>query len=142
MNRMSVVHRSQCMFSGSPGPSSDRKEVIKHAKTILGQKIYLLRMVTANDYILRIDPSSSIGAHIRHSLDHFNTVLKYQENPDHLNYDERNRQSDIEGCRSAAIRNCEIIIGSLDDMRFDEEVKVTFMGDHLTGACFLCKNFF
>ena len=139
INRMLIVHKSQCISSGLLGPSTDREEVIKYAKTILRQKIYLLRIVTANDYILRIYPSSSIGAHIRHSLDHFNTILRYKEDPDHLNYDVRNRRGDIEECRKAAIRSCELLIESLDNIRFDEVVKVTFMSDHLTGMCFLCK---
>ena len=74
---------------------------------------------------------------MRHSLDHFNTVFGSNVNPDCMDYDNRNRESDIEKCRITAISNCELLIGNLDNVRFDEIVKVKFLGDHVTGKSFV-----
>lgn len=53
--------------------------VKKHAKIILSKQIYLLDKINDIDYKRKfMTPlkTSSVGSHIRHSLDHFNCVIE------------------------------------------------------------------
>lgn len=118
---------SNCKYEG-------REEVIKHAQLILSQKISLLQMVSSEDYQRKANSGSAIGAHIRHSLDHFNAVMQESTTEGGiLDYDTRHRQSDIEKCKVAAIKNCESLLGSLNSLEFSKPIKVKFLSDPSTG---------
>jgi hypothetical protein len=98
--------------------TTSHKEVKKHAKTILEQHMYILNLISDTDYQECIDTTefktSSVGSHIRHSLDHLtwpifsgNHLLNPFTNKDGskidlLSYDERTRKTAIETNRKKA----------------------------------------
>ena len=53
---------------------------------------------------------SSIGSHVRHSLDHYNTVLENVKNNNLFTYDQRRRQTIVETDVIAGLHQCENII--------------------------------
>ena len=113
---------------------------ISHATGILQQKLYLLGAISDADYIRPVLPptafsssssspsspsspsssssssvpplSSTVGMHIRHSLDHYASVCAAIGSP-HLNvpavlkYDERSRDAETECNRKKATELCE-----------------------------------
>ncbi len=78
------------------------------------QAISLLDDMNLTDYQQVLAPhfSSSIGAHIRHIVDHFMAVKIMMEDADsntEINYNKRNRHSDVEQFPQAASAACKEI---------------------------------
>jgi len=71
---------------------------------ILRQLEVLVDSLTDEQYALKpvgVVPSS-IGGHVRHSLDHIDALLKGLPGGE-VNYDQRRRDTDVERCRGAAL---------------------------------------
>lgn len=117
--RVSAMNR-RLRYLSSPKDCDvlSQKEVKKHAETILKQHIHILNLISDNDYQDYIDTpelkTSSVGCHIRHSLDHFTWPIfsgMHLYNPftnkdgskiDLLRYDERARKTAVETNRMKA----------------------------------------
>lgn len=78
---------------------------------VVDQAISLLDDISLGDYKEVLAPhfTSSIGAHIRHIIDHF-LALKEASCSSCINYNNRNRHSDIEHSPAAAIAALKSII--------------------------------
>jgi len=77
---------------------------------VIEQAISLLDDISLADYQEVLAPhfSSSIGAHVRHIVDHF-LALKQASINGEINYTKRNRHGDVEQFPYAAIALCESI---------------------------------
>ena len=126
---------SVCRFSSSKSSNqkADNAEVRVFAQRILMQKIQVLNAISDDDYIRKLSSSSSVGAHIRHSLDHFNSVFDACYENAVLDYDSRNRDSDNERVREAALKNCNILLEKLHQDISDIPVMVRFLSDSSAG---------
>ena len=84
---------------------------------VVEQAISLLDDITEADYQAVLSPhfSSSIGAHIRHIVDHF-SALKGATSAGEINYNKRNRQSDIEHYPQSALIACRDINSWLQEI--------------------------
>jgi hypothetical protein len=153
-----VKSRSLTSLSGQEFKRYD-DDVKKHAESVLKQSIIILDTISDDNYRLKLQSgsitSSSVGSHIRHSLDHFDRVINYKScdikmktNPffnetvndpakqdivEVLKYDERGRNTKIEKNRLAAKEKCEMLIAGLKTLDFDQDIKVEFMSDPVTG---------
>lgn len=113
--------------------SANNAKVKDYAKVILNQKIEVLNLISCEDYSRRVLSSSTIGAHMRHSLDHFNAVLNANAGNTVLDYDSRERNTDIESIRLSALRNCENLLQKVHESTFDDPVTVKFTSNPTTG---------
>lgn len=77
---------------------------------------------------------------MRHSLDHFDTVFSAEEAYSVLDYDARNRNTDIERQDDAALTKCMGLLSKLTSMETDLPVQVKFISDPSTGNCEDCKG--
>jgi len=77
---------------------------------VVQQAISVLNDISLNDYQKPLPPhfSSSIGAHIRHVVDHFLALIG-SEHSGEINYNKRNRHGDVEQFPHAAIEKLEHI---------------------------------
>ena len=132
-------------------------KIKQHAGSVLQQKISLLKQISDKDYKTVIDStavlSSTVGAHLRHSLEHYEEVIlkndKYVPNATTssisrtiriLKYDQRTRNSEIEQCRFRAIESCKQLLASMDNLDVDTVVEVEFMGDTLGSSYIIQSN--
>ena len=71
---------------------------------VLNQLRDLLRSMTDDQYTAKPGGviSSSVGGHVRHCLDHVDSLLAGIDQ-DEMSYDDRKRDTDVETCRSAAL---------------------------------------
>jgi uncharacterized damage-inducible protein DinB len=83
---------------------------------VIEQAISLLEDISLADYQEVLAPhfSSSIGAHIRHIVDHF-LALKHASMSGEINYNKRNRHADVEQFPHSAIVTCESITAWLKE---------------------------
>lgn len=97
---------------------------------VIEQAISLLDDISLADYQEVLAPhfSSSIGAHIRHIVDHF-VALKNAGMNGEINYNKRNRHGDVEQFPHSAIVTCESIMAWLKETcstpLLDQRVLVT-----------------
>jgi hypothetical protein len=127
--------RSLSPASGDIHPSEDHARVRQYAEMILKQKISIIKMISGEDYTRKSDRSSSVGAHMRHSLDHFESVFGAEEAYSLLDYDARNRNTDIERLEDAALIKCMSLLSRLTSLKTDVPLQVKFISDPSTGNC-------
>mmetsp|Transcript_23082 Transcript_23082/g.39040 ORF Transcript_23082/g.39040 Transcript_23082/m.39040 type:complete len:191 (+) Transcript_23082:150-722(+) len=120
------------------------------AKTVLDQKLNILRAVSQQDYVHVHTPhfNASVGGHIRHSLDHFSILLSRDfaaASPlDVVDYDIRDRNTDIETNKDSAIAKTCALLTTLDDMFASPSaaqlmatpLTVRFVGDAASGETY------
>jgi hypothetical protein len=77
---------------------------------VVEQAIALLDDISLHDYQSALKPhfSSSIGAHIRHIVDHFIAIVDGCESGD-INYNKRNRHGEVEQFPDKATASLEIV---------------------------------
>ncbi|MBF7074071.1 DinB family protein [Glaciecola sp. MH2013] len=77
---------------------------------VVEQAISLLDDISLSDYQSALKPhfSSSIGAHIRHIVDHFTAIVDGYEAGE-INYNKRNRHGDVEQFPQKAIASLESV---------------------------------
>lgn len=97
--------------------------------TIVNQAIDLLEGLNINEYQKQLPPHfpSSIGAHIRHVVDHFLALMNGQKQG-HVNYNIRHRHNKIEQLPDTAIESLRQIntwLNNLSDTSLQNEISVT-----------------
>lgn len=110
--------------------------IVGLARDILEQKASILTSISVEDYI-RKSPTiynASIGSHIRHSLNHFQSLMAAHdaENdviPSIINYDDRVRDSDIENDVQVALSVAREINSKLDSLNFEKPITMSFYGN-------------
>jgi hypothetical protein len=77
----------------------------EYVSDITKQKLSLLSMISSDDYKLHLEfyNKASVGAHIRHSLDHFQRLLSIHSNDLEIFYDIRDRNNPLENEKTLAI---------------------------------------
>jgi uncharacterized damage-inducible protein DinB len=104
------------------GVLDDRSEILAHGPSqgirsllaVLGQLRQLLLRMTDEQYVMKPAEviSSSVGGHVRHCLDHVEALLSGVDTGE-LNYDHRQRGTDVETCRPAALRALAALEGAV-----------------------------
>jgi hypothetical protein len=114
-------------------PHEDEYLIRSQALALLQQKIQVLDVLNAQTYIDKIPTvhNSSVASHMRHSLDHFQTVITASEKEENYvgNYDNRNRNTDLETDIQVAkdkIRELQSIISTID---LRKPIKIAFYGE-------------
>lgn len=132
--RVQLLHSRFCShFVKSGDLSANNAKVKDYAKMILTQKMEVLNLISCEDYTRRVLSASTVGAHMRHSLDHFNAVLNANAENTVLDYDSRKRNTDVESIRLSALRTCENLLRKVHDSTFDDPVTVKFVSNPTTG---------
>ena len=103
-------------------------KIINDAKLCLEQGIQILETLNSDVYSKSIDSMSnqSIGAHIRHNIDHFLSFFKGIHGT-YIDYDQRDRNAKIEEDSSYTIEIFRNLIQKLDtiqDKDLDTEISV------------------
>ena len=129
------------LSSGDIHQTDDHARVRQYAVVVINQKINIIKMISSDNYTRKSDRSSSVGAHIRHSTDHFDSVFGAEEAYSLLDYDARNRDTDIEKIKDAALVKCKSLLSRLTSLKTDIPVQVKFISDPSTGNCEDCKGF-
>mmetsp|Transcript_22095 Transcript_22095/g.32197 ORF Transcript_22095/g.32197 Transcript_22095/m.32197 type:complete len:208 (+) Transcript_22095:73-696(+) len=150
--RKRAIHVAPSTYRRSCGRlREDHSVMSKYVENILQQKVRLLDTVTDIDYSRSHNAffGSSIGGHIRHSLDHYTKLFTCVENistdkSSIVHYDSRNRQTPVENNRLVAI---EVIHDTIQRLRFilqrsslESQVKVEFVGDPVKGHVFIADS--
>lgn len=91
--------------AGSSNPSGDLGHLIADHQHQLAQLAGLVGTMDAIRYMHREPPNDSIGAHVRHLLEHYECLL----NPDNgvVDYDQRPRNQVLESCRNTALKSIQ-----------------------------------
>ncbi|WP_163834260.1 DinB family protein [Spartinivicinus ruber] len=85
------------------------KATIQGNLAVLSQAFKLIKQLSADDYHTPIPPlNSSIGQHIRHVLDHYLHLQRWEPGTP-LDYDQRKRGTDIEFNPVAALQQIEAL---------------------------------
>jgi hypothetical protein len=133
----------------SPARNSMRA-IAKNAKVVLSQKESVLRAVSKEDYT-RKHPQflgSSVGGHVRHSLDHFSRILFCKGGASGIpivEYDTRQRDTDIETDSAEALKEVQrqmVEIENVITKESESPVFVEHMCDPNTGEhCRMASTF-
>ena len=101
------------------------------AVALLGQKRSILEYINPEDYTKPCQSifNASVGSHIRHSLNHYQSLLSAIESNSTINYDDRQRNTVIEVDKFAAISELDIIQAKITTLKLDNEVSMEFYGD-------------
>jgi hypothetical protein len=114
----------------------DDSILIRHqAVSMLKQKLSVLKMLNNEDFVKKNAQvyNSSVASHIRHSLDHFNAIVHAAEDQKHFaDYDNRQRNTEIENNRDVAIDAVEKLVHKLHSLDLGQPIKVSFIGDDKT----------
>ena len=117
------------------------------ARTILEQKVNILKTISQKDYVLFHEDrfKATVGGHMRHSLDHYSALLSHDFSGEVIpviDYDVRDRQTDVETNRESALGKTTEMIARLADL-FDSSpqllsspLTVRFIGDAVTGETY------
>ncbi|WP_111978023.1 hypothetical protein [Algibacillus agarilyticus] len=103
-------------------------QMIKHYQDSLAQAIIFLSRLSEQEYQYCSSNMSSIGAHVRHILDHF-IVIKHciEQDSAIVNYENRQRGSQVETDKQLAIQSINKLItwlGQLDHTQLDKLISV------------------
>lgn len=119
-----------------------------HLQQCLHQKILILNTITCTDYTKKhasFFRGSTVGGHMRHSLDHISKVMFSLKNgcehePNIISYDQRDRNTEIENNRSKTIECVDKIIHDLaltlqrNPEKIMKPIVVKFISDADTGT--------
>lgn len=123
--------------------ASDADLVIHQALTLLNQKLYVLNTIKLEDYSRKVPEiyHSSVGSHLRHSLDHFNSLISAAKSQEHFaNYDIRNRNTDVEYDPSVAKEAIEKLKTEIQSLDLYKSLEVSFIGDEKTFQAYKIKS--
>lgn len=122
----------------------------RHVQMCIDQKLWVLNSVRQSDYMRGHGAPyyGSVGGHMRHSLDHFSILLETVQRDDKTNsesiicYDERDRNTDIESNKEAALQRVQLLATDLqrifacgDDV-LRGALTARFLGDCATGETY------
>ncbi|GAB5360395.1 hypothetical protein AAMO2058_000624200 [Amorphochlora amoebiformis] len=115
------------MTSGTPS------DVIPAAVAVLEQQRIFVSGMTCENYMSQsMSTESSIGGHVRHSLDHYKRLLEGGTSDTIVEFDSRIRGTDVEFYPDAAIEEIESLkdtINSLGDKDLLRPVECVFLID-------------
>ena len=130
----------------------DNPLVRSQALVMLAQHTTILNMISCDDYTKKCSKyfDASIGGHIRHSLDHFQRVVHFDEKPFNkepentsnilINYDERQRDTLIQTDKKAALEAVRIMVVKIPNLKLENEISVSFMGNEKTFESYQMKS--
>mmetsp|Transcript_24895 Transcript_24895/g.25520 ORF Transcript_24895/g.25520 Transcript_24895/m.25520 type:complete len:191 (+) Transcript_24895:34-606(+) len=130
---------------------SQYKILSDSAYTVLLQQQHILKTISDEDYIKhhQFYLGSSVGGHIRHSLDHWSKLLNHDFTlgcDEEIDYDSRERFSEIETNRLVALDTNERLQHSLSSALQTRDpnmlVKVMFIGDSKSGVKYSVNSTF
>ena len=102
-------------------------------------------MLKDTDYVTKIPSvyNSSVGGHIRHSLDHFNAIIAATKQTEHklADYDTRKRNTDIETNRQLALEAVNQLLETITTLNFEENIEISFIGDDKTFTTFTLPSY-
>lgn len=110
------------------------------AQELLDQKLQILSTISDKDYVKNCPAifNASIASHIRHSLNHFQSLLKAHDQSivcidsestlNSINYDERERNTEIETSRLAALTAIQEISGLIPELSLSKNINMSFYG--------------
>jgi hypothetical protein len=128
--------------------SSNRLLIKKNARDVLDQKISILEAIDQDQYVYKDKEffGASIGAHIRHSLDHFGCAMASTVSKE---YDvSRSRGGSVEISKKAALKETLNLRRAIDDVDVSNEslwnqpLKAVFLADPQTGKFFTAESTF
>lgn len=92
---------------------SDPNSLISINIIFLSQGIDLLEKISDKEYVHSDPPffESGVGKHMRHILDHYESLINGWTNK--INYDARMRNTEVETSTQKAIAKCRLIINSI-----------------------------
>ncbi|MGB0583268.1 MAG: hypothetical protein ACPGVU_26595 [Limisphaerales bacterium] len=107
------------------------ENLIRAAEEILGQGIALLESITDEQFTTPVAPAfnASLGAHYRHSLDHFSGFLAGMDEG-MIDYDQRARNVVLESDRFAALNKTRELKTRIEGL----------VGDTLSGEVVVCSK--
>jgi hypothetical protein len=119
---------------------ADEDIIRRQALTLLRQQRQVLGMLESEHYTKRV-PSifdSSVASHVRHILDHYQTILTAAAASTETlaNYDERSRDTDVERNMVVALSTIERMEQEILSINLQKPVKVAFYGDTETFQVF------
>lgn len=88
---------------------------IRGCQEAVQQMVLLVRALSPEQYARALGPSSSIGAHIRHSIDHFKSLFRGLHEAT-VDYDRRDRDPLIEVDPEAFFGNIQSILRALESL--------------------------
>ncbi|MCB1173981.1 MAG: DinB family protein [Leptospiraceae bacterium] len=113
---------------------TDHALLLQTLDSMLAELGAVVQALGARTYTQKASPQgqSSIGAHIRHSLDHFRILLDSVGQPGNaaVRYDRRERNTEIESSSSAALRSIAQLrsqLQKLDATDLDVEIQIEHM---------------
>lgn len=93
--------------------------MINHYKETLNQALTVLQLLSDDDYTVQPKAElSSIGAHIRHIIDHFNAV-RLGLRTGVVDYERRSRGGELERDKKAAVSELTQLIAWLDHLQHE-----------------------
>jgi len=113
--------------------SSSSQKVIEFARSSLLKNEELLAHLSDKLYTNKHPGfyNASIGSHMRHTLDHYSALLDRPFGTI-ASYDERQRGTDVENNRAAALKRNRELMEMLDCQATDEAVEVSFHSNETT----------
>jgi len=70
-----------------------------------------------------------VGSHVRHSLNHYQSLISAVERNSVTNYDDRQRNTDIETDKVAAMTELDVIVAKVPTLHLEDLVIMKFYGD-------------
>lgn len=116
--------------------STDTAAIAKAALRVMRQKINILEQIDNDIYTKRIEKiyNATIGAHIRHSVNHFETLIQahdyysQKKGDDRVfNYDHRSRDTMIEVDRQLALHSLHQIMALVPELSMEMPVHIGFI---------------
>lgn len=105
-------------------PNNDSIQVLKSDnQVLLGQLQTFVSGLTSDVFQQAGEPwrSGSIGAHVRHIIEHYLSVLN---GTTFIDYDKRNRDKRVETCAKAASDGLALVVAKLDALDSDQACQV------------------
>ena len=98
------------------------QQIANDNQQVLNQLLRFLESLDSIQYLNSSqDHGSSIGAHVRHIIEHYQSALMHHST---INYDPRKRDPNIEASVSAAKQHIELVVNALACIKVDTEVSV------------------
>lgn len=98
------------------------QQIANDNEQVLNQLLRFLESLDSIQYLNSSqDHGSSIGAHVRHIIEHYQSALVNQST---VNYDQRKRDPNIEASVSVAKQHIELVVNALGCIKVDTAVSV------------------
>ncbi|RYH02502.1 DinB family protein [archaeon] len=136
LNCLSSLPRTRLLSSIR---GADKQLILSQAHSMLQQKLLVLDLLTDEDYCKKnVDIfNSSIGGHLRHSMDHYEALVTAASSPSSFaDYDSRSRNTLVETNRKAAKDSVLALQKKLEKLDLEKNIEVSFIGETKTFTSF------